>query len=846
LPPVLVTSFPEFTQLFCGYFTPNFSDAVAPATPPWPYNLLPHAVAGFFNNGGQLLYIKRIAASTLPPYTLAPVVVVVNGSSPNKSYQVGDVLTVTGGTTSNPANPADSATIQVTAISSALASALLGIAAPTAGSYLPGDVLAVTGGTFTVPATIQVTTVTAAGAIDTWTILNAGSYSVNPPSPNTLGLGSLSHLSGATFTLTMSPAAIVSAEVANAGSYSAIPPLTPNTPGAGTLSTATGASFNLTMFPTPPAPATSSEGVQNSLPSPQIVTRLTSTAYKNSLTLQLQSLRGIQNGSVLLLQNGPTTVATATVSSYVDANGTVTLASPLTNTFDAQSTTVSVSSGGAFTVTGASFLLSAADPGAWGNTVQVGTQATPPLQVQIQPSSRAMAQVLAINNLAPLANNLLVVSSASNFYAGAIVEFNTMTQKFYAKILSITGNSIQLTAALPVVPTTLPFWVRSCEFDVFASYGSVSESFRGLTLDDTTPYFYATTINNGSALLAVQPVSPANPTHPYPFYDDTTTNPSTMPMGIDGLNVPMAGGTDGGTPSANDYIGTDGGPGNRTGLAALIDVDEISIIGAPGVIDQATQAALITQCETLLYRFAILDPAPIVPSNPSNLSAIQSQRLMFDTKYAAIYFPSLILDDPLTGNNLIVPPSGHMAGIYAQTDDSRGVWKAPANVVINGILDLEIKLSKGDQDILNPEPNNINALRDFTAQGRGLRVYGARCITSDVEWMYINVRRLFIFLEASLDQGTQWAVFEPNDQQLWNRLIQSVSSFLTTVWREGGLMGTTADQAFFVKCGYDTMSSDDIENGRLIMLVGVAPVFPAEFVIIRIGQWAGGSSVQEV
>jgi phage tail sheath protein FI len=174
------------------------------------------------------------------------------------------------------------------------------------------------------------------------------------------------------------------------------------------------------------------------------------------------------------------------------------------------------------------------------------------------------------------------------------------------------------------------------------------------------------------------------------------------------------------------------------------------------------------------------------------------------------------------------------------------VWKAPANVVINGIQDLEVKLSKGDQDVLNPEPHNINALRDFRDHGRGLRVYGARCTTTSEAWKYINVRRLFIFIEASLDQGTQWAVFEPNDQKLWGRLIQSVSAFLTTVWREGGLMGSKAEEAFFVRCGYDTMSQDDIDNGRLIMLVGVAPVRPAEFVIIRIGQWAGGSSVQEL
>ena len=138
-------------------------------------------------------------------------------------------------------------------------------------------------------------------------------------------------------------------------------------------------------------------------------------------------------------------------------------------------------------------------------------------------------------------------------------------------------------------------------------------------------------------------------------------------------------------------------------------------------------------------------------------------------------------------------------------------------------------------------------LRDFAAQGaRTARLWRALHHQRLTEWKYINVRRLFIFLEASLDQGTQWAVFEPNDQKLWDRLIQSVSAFLTTIWREGGLMGAKAEEAFFVKCGYDTMSQDDIENGRLIMLVGVAPVFPAEFVIIRIGQWAGGSSVQEL
>jgi phage tail sheath protein FI len=435
--------------------------------------------------------------------------------------------------------------------------------------------------------------------------------------------------------------------------------------------------------------------------------------------------------------------------------------------------------------------------------------------------------------------------------------------KFYGKVASISGNSIQLVpqplqtyalnssatqnqvgaiaSGLTASPPTVA--VRTCEFNINDSYGTVTESFTGLTLDNTTPYYYATTINNNSTLLSV-PNVPTVP--PAPPFDNTTLDPSTMPISPNGESVQMTGGTDGAAPLSSDFVGNDGGPGNRTGIAALIDASEVSIIGAPGITDQTTQMALIDQCQNLLYRFAILDPAPTPSGGPPTMTTIQAQRDLYDTEYAAIYFPRVVVTDPLSGNPLAIPPSGHMAGIYAQTDNSRGVWKAPANIVISGILSLETKLSKGDQDILNPEPNNINALRDFTAQGRGLRVYGARCITSDTEWMYINVRRLFIFLEASLDEGTQWAVFEPNDQTLWNRLIQSVSAFLTTIWQQGGLMGATADQAFFVKCGYDTMSSDDIENGRLIMLVGVAPVFPAEFVIIRIGQWAGGSSVQEL
>ena len=616
---------------------------------------------------------------------------------------------------------------------------------------------------------------------------------------------------------------------------------------------------------------TSVSNLENGAATPQLNTTLTSTALPGSTTIQVANTRGIQHGTTLVLtqvKNGVTSVSPALgVTGYNDQQKTVTFAPALTvpattANYDWQYTTVALTAGTPITPAlvnlapvpnTSEFLLQAANPGVWGNNIEL----------QITPSSRTLAQVSSVGNAtSTTTNDLIVLNSAANFYAGAILEFSTGTQKFYGKAKAVTGNGIQLwlvpaqTYALTNAQVTeintalgasIAVTVRTCEFDINDSYGGINESFRGLTLDNTTPYYYANALINGSSLLSV-PYLPGVLPLTLPS-DQTTLDPSTMPvaLALGSPNVLLSWGLDGAYPQSSDFVGFDGGPGNRTGIAALVDAAEISIIATPGITDQTTQMGLISQCETISnYRFAILDPAPTPTGGTPNLTDIQNQRNLYDTYYAAIYYPRLMVTDPLSGNPLAIPPSGHIAGIYAQTDATRGVWKAPANVVINGILSFEIKLSKGDQDILNPEPNNINALRDFTAQGRGLRVYGARCITSDTEWMYVPVRRTFIFLESSLDQGTQWAVFEPNDQQLWNRLIQSVSSFLTTIWQQGGLMGATADQAFFVKCGLDTMSSDDIENGRLIMLVGVAPVFPAEFVIIQIGQWAGGSSVQEL
>jgi phage tail sheath protein FI len=239
------------------------------------------------------------------------------------------------------------------------------------------------------------------------------------------------------------------------------------------------------------------------------------------------------------------------------------------------------------------------------------------------------------------------------------------------------------------------------------------------------------------------------------------------------------------------------------------------------------------------FRVAVLD-GPRPPKDSVNDA--QSQRQNFDSKYAAFYHPWLVIPDPYPVNfakipDYPIPPSGHMVGIYARTDIERGVHKAPANEVVRGVIGLQRRLNKGEHDILNPYPVNINVIRDFRSNSRGIRVYGGRVITSDPDWKYVNVRRLLIFIEASINRGLQWVVFEPNAEPLWARVRRSISNFLTLVWRDGGLEGAKVEEAFFVKCDRTTMTQTDIDSGRLICVVGVAPVKPAEFVIVRIGLW---------
>jgi phage tail sheath protein FI len=290
-------------------------------------------------------------------------------------------------------------------------------------------------------------------------------------------------------------------------------------------------------------------------------------------------------------------------------------------------------------------------------------------------------------------------------------------------------------------------------------------------------------------------------------------------------------GTDGAAPIATDY---------GAALDVLQGIEDISIVAAPGSsaddsIRLGVHNQLISHCEQRRsYRIAVLDTRQV-----STVGDARDDRAPLDSTYAALYTPWVIVDNPLNkpgdetrARELALPPSGAVCGVYARTDIARGVFKAPANEVVLGALRYDLEINFAQQETLNPI--GVNCLRSFP--NRGNRVWGARTISSDPEWKYVNVRRYFNYLERSIDVGTQWAVFEPNNERLWANIRETISDFLVSEWRTGALLGTSAKEAFFVRCDRSTMDQNDLDNGRLVCLIGVAVVKPAEFVIFRVGQ----------
>ena len=269
----------------------------------------------------------------------------------------------------------------------------------------------------------------------------------------------------------------------------------------------------------------------------------------------------------------------------------------------------------------------------------------------------------------------------------------------------------------------------------------------------------------------------------------------------------------------------------RAALQRFRAIDEIAIVAVPGTLDAGIQGEVLDHCEKAGDRFAVLDGQRATTFDVSSIKGTERT-----SNYAALYFPWISVYDPVSKGNIFAPPSGHMVGVYARTDTERGVHKAPANEVVRGALGVEARLSKADQDGLNPD--GINVIRLFDSN---VTVWGARTLGGDanMEWKYINVRRLFLYLRESIDKGTQWVVFEPNDQALWAKITRNITAFLTNVWRAGALFGSTPQEAFYVKCDAETNPPEVRDLGQVVTEIGVAVVKPAEFVIFRISQWAG-------
>ncbi|MEU6406418.1 phage tail sheath subtilisin-like domain-containing protein [Streptomyces sp. NPDC046985] len=301
-------------------------------------------------------------------------------------------------------------------------------------------------------------------------------------------------------------------------------------------------------------------------------------------------------------------------------------------------------------------------------------------------------------------------------------------------------------------------------------------------------------------------------------------------------------------PGPAHYLGDSA---DRTGFGGLEAVDEISMVAVPdlmaayqrGAIDlesvKAVQLGLIAHCELMGDRVAVIDPPPGM--NARQIRVWRQETAGYDSKYAALYYPWIKTFDPSSGQTRLVPPSGHVAGVWARNDSERGVHKAPANEVVRGAVDLEIQITRGEQDLLNPI--GVNCIRAFP--GRGIRVWGARTLSSDPAWRYLNIRRYFNYLEESILIGTQWVVFEPNDHALWARIRRNISAFLVNEWRAGALFGQRPEEAYYVKCDEETNPPESVDVGRVVCEIGIAPVKPAEFVIFRLAQFSSGSSELE-
>ena len=459
--------------------------------------------------------------------------------------------------------------------------------------------------------------------------------------------------------------------------------------------------------------------------------------------------------------------------------------------------------------------ISAKDPGAWGNSIVV----------TFEPSSSSKTQILE-----DLGKAQYKLKSAIGFNAGDVVEVEGDGEPKYGMVTKVTGDVVTFAEAFEgnvVDAGLLPkVTIKNCEMNVVVEQGEILEKYSGVSFNVLLPNFIEKAMAKSELVnLKAQPMEEA--------VSPLDVVKQVFDVEGEEVKITLSGGQDGTASNLTDadFIGKDEGPGSRTGIQAFLDNADVNIMAVPGIVSPNVQLSLVAHCEKLSSRFAVLD----MPMTARTVEDVLKHRDIVDSDYCAMYHPWLQVFDPLDKKDTFIPPSGSVMGIYARSDNDRGVHKAPANEVVANCTGLFVNYNVGEQDLLNPK--GVNLIRKFP--GAGIRVWGARTASSKALWKYVNVRRLFIYIEESIKANTNWVVFEPNDVTLWSRVRRTIELFLEGIWRTGALVGASPADAFFVDIGQNTMTKDDIDNGRLVCVIGVAPVKPAEFVIFRITQKTG-------
>lgn len=451
--------------------------------------------------------------------------------------------------------------------------------------------------------------------------------------------------------------------------------------------------------------------------------------------------------------------------------------------------------------------VEAANEGSWGNRIVL----------EITEVTKRKMQLLEKK-----AERTYIAKSTDGFEAGALVKAG----EEYNRIAGISDREITFEKEFEqdvtdngAKPEKLLFL---SELEVQVRYGDESEVFGELRLDSASENEIAVQMESSEIIrLKVD----------YTALKELKEmrSPVEQLLGENGNIVVLSGGADGTKAAVNaaTFIGEDKGPGARTGIQAFLDNNVVSLMAVPGITMPDVMVSLIAHCENTGSRFAVLD----MPKELSDPKKLLEYRELVDTTYAAMYHPWIQGFDNSVKRPAYFPPSGAVLGVYSRTDISRGVHKAPANETVS-CTGLSINFTKGEQDILNPE--GVNLIRALP--GQGIRVWGARTAGSNASFRYVNIRRLFIYVEESIKANTNWMMFEPNDAVLWNRVRQSVSGFLDTMWRKGMFAGATPEESYFVDIGPSTMTANDIRNGRLSCNIGIAPSRPAEFITFRVTQ----------